>query len=138
MKLHFITFVMIAATTVLTGCQTSTLKPLSEDTATATVVHPIFFGATRITVTLDGRTFTGVAGELHEDVTGEQALRFDWQPRRKRISVRRKLNVFFGATTLTSDDGEKLACDHLKYVDEWRLRCKIDGGKEVALYRVKS
>ena len=128
---------LIGATGLLIGCQTSTLKPELGNLATATVQHPLFFGATHITVNLDGKIYTGVAGELHEDTTGEQALRFGWQPK-QRVSVRHKLRYFFGTTSLTSDDGGKLACDHLKYVDEWRLRCKIGEGKEIALYRVES
>lgn len=138
MRTRLIVVVLLAASGLLAGCQTSILKPESGNSATATVEHPIFFGQTHIAVTLDGKTYTGVAGESQEDITGEQALRFGWQPEHKHRSVRHKLRFFFGTTILTEDGGEKLVCDYLKYVDEWRLRCKIGEGKEIALYRVES
>ena len=55
----------------------------------------------------------------------------------KHPFIKQEMRFYFGTTTLTADDGAKLACDHLKHGDDWRLRCKIGDGKEIALYRVK-
>lgn len=137
MKTRLIVFVLIAATGLLAGCQTSILKPESGNTASAIVEHPILLGTTHITVTLDGKLYTGVAGELHKDATGEQALRFGWQPKHKHFRIKQEMEFYFGTTTLTTADGEKLDCDHLKHGDDWRLRCKLGDANEVALYRVK-
>lgn len=138
MKTRLIVFALIAASCLLGGCQTSVLKPEAGNTATATVEHPIFFGTTHITVILDGKTYVGVAGELHKDATGEQALRFGWQPKHKHFMIKQEMEFYFGSIILMADDGKKLACDYLNHGDDWRLRCKIGDGKEIALYRVKS
>ncbi len=61
MRTRLIVVVLLAASGLLAGCQTSILKPESGNSATATVEHPIFFGQTHIAVTLDGKTYTGVA-----------------------------------------------------------------------------
>ncbi|MFY9327210.1 MAG: hypothetical protein WAO76_04205 [Georgfuchsia sp.] len=137
MKTRLIVLTLIVAAGLLAACQTSILKPESGNQVTATVEHPILFGMTHITVTLDGKTYTGVAGELREDVTGEQALRFGWAPEHKHLFIKQKMRFRFGTATLTTVNGEQLNCDYLQHGDDWRLRCKIGDGKEFALYRVK-
>jgi hypothetical protein len=128
---------MVFATLGLGGCQTSLLKPMSGNSAFATVKYPIFVGDTQITVSLDGKTYAGIAGEFRNDTTGEQALRFGWKPNHKHRNIKQEMLFLFGTTTLTAVDGEKLICDHLKHGDDWRLRCNSVEGKEMALYRVK-
>jgi len=44
------------------------------------------------------------------------------------------MNFLFGSTTLAANDGMLLACDHLNHGDDWRLRCLIAQGNELALY----
>lgn len=51
-------------------------------------------------------------GTLREYITGEQALRFGWQPRKPK-STRLKLQYLLGTTVLTGEGGDKLACIHL-------------------------
>lgn len=123
----------------LASCaQTSTLKPVSGNTASATVESPLLFmGTARLTVVLGGATYTGAAGELIKETTGKQALRFGWDPAHKHPNIKQEMEFFFGSTTLTSADGAKLDCDHLRHGDDWRLRCKKPGGGEVALQRVR-
>ncbi|TBR11099.1 MAG: hypothetical protein EPO47_02520 [Rugosibacter sp.] len=137
MKFRLIVLVLVVASGFLSGCQTSILKPESGKTATATVEYPILFGTTHIAVTLDGKTYTGVAGELHEDIGGEQALRFGWQPKHKHYFIKQEMEFFYGDTTLSADGAETLPCDYLKHGDDWRLRCKVGDGKEISLYPVK-
>ncbi len=129
--------IMVFATVALGGCQTSILKPMSDTSTFATVKYPIFVGDTQITVSHDGKIYNGIAGVLHNDMTGEQALRFGWEPNHKHRNIKQEMLFLFGETTLTADDGEKLICDHLKHGDDWRLRCNMVGGKEMVLYRVK-
>ena len=123
----------------LTGCtQALLLKPVSGNTASATVESPpLYFGTARLTVVLGGTTYTGAAGELHQETTGEQALRFGWDPAHKHPHIKQEMKFLFGSTTLTSADGAKLDCDHLHHGDDWRLRCKKPGGGKVALQRVR-
>jgi len=129
--------VLVFATVGLGGCQTSLLKPMSGTSAFATVKYPIFLGDTQIAVTIDGKAYTGIAGELHKDTTSEQALRLGAEPNHRHRNIKQEMLFLFGTTTLTADDGEKLICDHLKHGDDWRLRCNTVGGKEIVLYRVK-
>lgn len=142
MKTRLSMLATFTAIGLLTGCQTATIKP--EPISAATVDEPLFSGATRISVKLDEKTFTGVAGELHPETSREQALRFGWQPKHKhypedynphKTGIRDKWGYYFGSTIVTTADGEKLACDHLKHAGIWRLLCKSSDGKELALYR---
>ncbi len=127
--------VMILA---LTGCaQTSLLKPASGNGASATVENPIVLGRARLAVVLDGKTYTGVAGESRKEATGEQALRFGWNPEHKHRWIRQEMAFLFSSTVLAATDGATLTCDHLQHGDDWRLRCKRPSGGEVALQRVR-
>ncbi len=123
----------------LAGCtQTSLLKPVSGTTATAIVESPpLYMGTARIIVMLGGKTYSGAAGPLHLDSTGEQALRFGWDPAHKHPHIKQEMDFLIGSTTLTSADGATLDCDHLRHGDDWRLRCKKPGGGEVELQRVR-
>lgn len=136
MKLAMLAVAMVVTTGGLAGCQTSLLKPVSGNTASATVKYPILIGATQITVSLDGKAYAGVAGELHRDTTGEQALRFGWEPGHRHPHIKQEMKFLFGTATLTAADGSKLVCDHLQHGDDWRLRCKTAEGREIALNRV--
>lgn len=78
MKTTLASLALIAKTAGLAGCQTSLLKPMSGNSASATVKYPILWGATQIIVMIDSKTYTGVTGELHDETTGEQARRFGW------------------------------------------------------------
>ncbi len=137
MKTALATLALIAATVGLTGCQTSLLKPMSGNAASATVKYPILWGATQITVMIDSKTYTGVAGELYDETTDEKARRFGWESSHEHPNIKQEMKFLYGSTTLTANNGEKLACDHLKHGDDWRLRCKTADGKEIALYRIK-
>lgn len=123
----------------LAGCaQTSLLKPASGNTASATVESPpLYFGTARLAVALGGKTYTGATGELHQETTGEQALRFGWDPAHRHPNIKQEMKFLFGSTTLTSADGATLDCDHLRHGDDWRLRCNKPGGGDVALQRVR-
>lgn len=137
MKTALTALALVAATVGLAGCQTSLLKPMSGKATSATVKYPILWGDTQITVSLDGKTYTGLAGELHDETTGEQARRFGWEPSHVHRNIKQEMKFLFGSTTLTTNGGDKLVCDHLKHGDDWRLCCKTVNGKEIALYRVK-
>ncbi len=137
MKTALTTLALVATIVGLAGCQTSLLKPMSGNSASATVKYPILWGPTQITVMLDSKTYTGVSGELHDETTDEQVRRFEWAPYHKHPNIKQEMKFLFGSTTLTADDGQGLSCDHLKHGDDWRLRCKTADGKEIALYRVK-
>lgn len=137
MKTALATLALVAATAGLTGCQTSLLKPMSGNSASATVKYSLLWGDTQITVSLDGKTYSGIAGKLHNETTGEQALRFGWEPGHQHRRIKQEVNFYFGTATLAADNGEKLVCDHLKHGDDWRLRCKAVNDKEIALYRIK-
>ena len=137
MKTALAALTLIAASAGLAGCQTSLLKPMSGNSASATVTYPILWGATQIAVVLDNKEYTGVAGELNDETTDEQVRRFEWAPDHKHPNIKQEMSFVFGSTTLTAGDGEKLSCDHLKHGDDWRLRCKTVNGKEIVLYRVK-
>lgn len=137
MQTRLIVLALIAATGLLAGCQTSILRPESSNSASAIVDDPVLFGSPHFTVTLDGKTYTGVASELRKDQGGEQALRFGWQPEHTHFLTKGKMGFYFGTTTLTTVGGEKLICDHLNHGDDWRLRCMLGDGNEIALYRVK-
>lgn len=76
MKTALTTLALVVTTVGLAGCQTSLLRLLSGNSASATVKYPILWGATQITVSLDSKTYAGVAGELHNEITNEQAHRF--------------------------------------------------------------
>lgn len=137
MKTALVALTLVAASTGLTGCQTSFLKPMSGNSASATVKYPIFWGNTQIAVALDNRIYTGVAGELNDETTDDQVRRFGWAPTHEHPNIKQEMSFLFGSTTLTAGDGEKISCDHLKHGDDWRLRCKTVNGREIALYRVK-
>lgn len=137
MKTALAALTLVAASAALTGCQTSFLKPMSGNSASATVKYPILWGATQITVALDNRIYTGVAGELHDETTNEQARRFEWAPGHEHPNIKQEMSFLYGSTTLTAGDGEKLSCDHLKHGDDWRLRCKTAQSNEIKFYRVK-
>lgn len=138
MKAPLRKLVLAAAAGVLGGCaQTSLLRSPTDNGASATIVDPILPGAARITVVLDGKTYSGVEGEAHEDRSGEQALRFGWKPTHRHPNIKQEMDFFFGSTTLTASDGSKLLCDHLHHGDDWRLRCRTPGGAEVPLRRLK-
>ncbi len=134
MKITFPTLALVAMTGVLTGCQTFLLKPESGNMAFATIEHPVFWGNTRITVSLDGKSYAGIAGELKNETTGEQAKRFGWKLDHKHPNIKQEVNFLFGSTTLAAGDGMLLACDHLNHGDDWRLRCLTAQGNELALY----
>ena len=136
MKAVFTTLALVIATGLLTGCQTSLLKPEQGSTAYATVIHPIFWGATRITVTLNGMTYAGVANESSHDISGEQAIQFGWQSDHRHPNIRQEMRFLLGETTLTANDGANLACSHLRHGDDWRLRCKTAQSNEITFYRV--
>jgi len=137
MKTALAALTLIAASAGLAGCQTSLLKPMLGNSASATVKYPILWGTTQITVVLDNRIYTGVAGELNDETTDEQVSRFEWAPEHEHPNIKQEMSFLFGSTTLTAVDGEKLTCDHLKHGDDWRLRCKTVNGEEIALYRAK-
>ena len=84
-----------------------------------------------------GKTYAGVAGEARKDTTGEQALRFGWDPAHKHPHIKQEMDFLFGSTILTAPDGTQLACDHLRHGDDWRLRCKRPDSKEVVMRRVR-
>ena len=88
-------------------------------------------------MSLGGKLYTGVVGELQRDTSGEQALRFGWAPGHKHPFIKQEMKFLYGTTILTAADGSRLSCDHLQHGDDWRLRCKTAGGEEIALYRVK-
>ena len=122
----------------LTGCaQTSVLKSAPGDAASATVGNPIVLGRAHLAVVLDGKTYTGVAGESRMETTGEQSVRFGWNPAHKHQRIRQQTAFLFGSTILTASDGATLTCDHLQHGDDWRLRCKRPSGGEVAFQRAK-
>ena len=122
----------------LAGCaQTSLLKSASGDGASATVENPILLGTARLSVVLDGKTYTGPAGEARKETSGEQARRFGWDPEHKHPHIKQEMKFLFGSTTLTAADGARLECNHLQHGDDWRLRCKRAGGGEVHLQRVR-
>ncbi len=132
------TLVLGVVILAMTGCaQTSLLKPVSGNGASATVENPIILGRARLTVVLDGNTYTGVAGESRKEATGEQWLRFGWNPAHKHQWIKQEMAFLFGSTILTATDGATLTCDHLQHGDDWRLRCKRPSGGEVALQRAK-
>lgn len=122
---------------VLPGCTpTLLLKPVPDDSASATVESPpLYFGTARLTVVLDGKRYAGAAGELREDKSGMQARRFGWRPGHKHPNIRQEIKFLFGSSVLTAADGTQLECDHLRHGDDWRLRCKRPGGGEVQLQR---
>ncbi|MBI4291856.1 MAG: hypothetical protein HY661_10285 [Betaproteobacteria bacterium] len=130
---------LLVASLALTACtQTSLLKPESGNTASAIVESlPVLFGTARFAVSLDEKTFTGAAGELHEDTTGDQAGRFGWDPSHKHPHIKQEMKFLYGSTTLTAVDGDKLECDHLRHGDDWRLRCKRPGAGDIQLRRVR-
>lgn len=128
----------LAVLLALAACtQTSLLRPASGDGASATVVNPILLGTAQLSVVLDGKTYTGLAGEARHDTTGEQARRFGWDPEHKHPHIKQEMKFLFGSTALMAADGTKLECEHLRHGDDWRLRCKTAEGKDIALYRVK-
>ncbi len=137
MKTAFSALVLVVTTGMLTGCQTFLLKPESGDMAFATIEHPVFWGNTRITVSLDGKSFSGIAGELKNETTGEQAKRFGWKLDHKHPNIKQEVNFFFGSTILASGDGMLLACDHLSHGSDWRLSCTTSHKREIALYPMK-
>jgi len=138
MKTASIALILAAAMGGLAGCtQTSQLKPVSGNAASATVESPILAGTARITVSLDGKTYVGVAGEARKDTTGEQALQFGWDPAHMHPHIKQEMDFLFGSTILKAPDGTQLACDHLRHGDDWRLRCKRPDSGEVVLQRVR-
>lgn len=137
MKFSFAALTLAVTAGLLTGCQTFLLKPASGNIAFATIEHPVFWGDTRITVSVDGKSFTGIAGKLRNDSTGDLAKRFGWKLDHKHPNIKQEVNFLFGSTTLVASDGMLIACDHLKHGDDWRLRCQTAQGKEVTLYPFK-
>lgn len=131
MKTKSSSYVTIAVSLLLAACaETSTLKPTSSTSASATVENPIVFGKASLSVVLDGQTYTGQAGESRNDSSGDQARRFGWNPEHKHPHIKQEMNFLFGTTTLRTADGGQLHCDHLQHGDDWRLRCKkADGGE---------
>ena len=137
MKTASIALLLAAATAGLSGCtQTSLLKPVAGNAAFATVASPILSGTARITVSLDGKAYSGMAGKAQKDTTGDQALRFGWDPAHKHPHIKQEMDFLFGSTILTAPDGSQLACDHLRHGDDWRLRCKRPDSGEIVLQRV--
>lgn len=137
MKFAFTALTLAVTAGLLTGCQTFLLKPASGNIAFATVEHPVFWGNTRITVSVDGKSFTGVANESSIDISGEQAIQFGWQPDHRHPNIKQEMRFLLGETILTTNDGAKLACSHLQHGDDWRLRCKTAQSNEIAFYRIK-
>lgn len=136
MKIASIALALAVATGGLSGCtQTALLKPVSGNAASAIVESPILAGTARITVSLDGKTYSGMAGKAQKDTTGEQALRFGWDPAHKHPHIKQEMDFLFGSTILTAPDGTQLACDHLRHGDDWRLRWKRPDSGEVVLQR---
>lgn len=137
MKTTLTTLALVATTGLLTGCQTSLLKPEPGSTASATVIHPILWGATRITVFLNGKTYTGVANESSIEISGEQATQFGWQSDHSHRNIKQEVRFLLGETTLNANDGAKLTCSHLQHGDNWRLRCKTAQSNEIKFYRME-
>lgn len=139
MKCTKYSLTLLVASLTLAACtQTSLLKPESGNAASATVESlPVLFGTARFAVSLDGKTFTGAAGELHEDTTGDQARRFGWAPAHEHPNIKQEMKFLFGSTTLTAANGDKLECDHLRHGDDWRLRCKTPSDGDIQLQRVR-
>ena len=130
------TLVLGVAFLALTGCaQTSLLKAASGNGASAAVENPVILGRARLAVVLDGKTYSGVAGESRKETSGEQALRFGWTPEHRHRWIKQEMTFLFGSTILAATDGAALSCDHLQHGDDWRLRCKGPGGREVFLQR---
>jgi hypothetical protein len=129
---------MFAAVPALVACtQTSLLKPVSGNSASATVESlPVLFGTAHISVSMDGKMYVGDAGGLAEDETGKQARRFGWEPAHKHPNIKQEMKFLYGSTSLTAVDGDKLECDHLRHGDDWRLLCKRPGNGEVTFQRV--
>ena len=110
------------------------------DVAASGRVENNHIGGTRIYVTLDNKSYSGTAGELVEDVTGEQLKRFSWEnvhSVHNHSRIRQKSRILYGVTTLTAADGALLACEHLRHGGVWRLLCKTADGKDILLSRVK-
>ncbi len=137
MKTAFSTLILVATAGLLAGCQTSMLKPESGNATLATVKHPIFWGDTRITVLHNGKSYTGVAGELIDETTDERADSFGWKPGHRHPNIKQEMKFQFGTTTLTANDGTLLVCAHMKHGDNWRLRCSTTLGEEIKLYPFK-
>ncbi len=85
---------------------------------------------------LDGKTYNGVAGKSRKEATGEQTLRFGWNPEHKHWWIRQEMTFVFGSTILAATDGATLTCDHLQHGDDWRLRCNRPSCSEVSLQRL--
>lgn len=131
-------FMALVLATALGGCaQTSLLRSPLDNRASAIVEDPILPGEAQITVVFDGKAYSGVEGESHEDTTGEQALRFGWKPGHEHPNIKQEVDFFFGSTTLVASDGSRLSCDYLHHGDDWRLLCKTPDRGEVALRRIE-
>ncbi len=116
----------------LTGCQqTLKLKPDSSIDASAIVTSQILHDSAQISVLLDRKIYSGQVIKPSKQATDEQAVQFGWQPGHKHRNIKQEVLFFFGTTTLNSDDGATLTCDHLKHGDNWRLRCIANAGKIV-------
>lgn len=137
MKSALLAIALAVAAGGLAACQTSQLKPLSGNSTSAIVEYPILVGRTHITVSLGGKEYTGLVGDLQRDTSGEQARRFGWAPGHKHPFIKQEMKFLYGTTILTAADGSRLSCDHLQHGDDWRLRCKTAAGEEIALNRVK-
>lgn len=132
------TLVLGTVMLAFTGCaQTSLLRSALGNGASATVENPIVLGRALFSVVLDGKTYTGVAGEARKETTDEQSLRFGWKPGHRHPNVKQEMAFHFGSTNLVAPDGATLTCDHLQHGDDWRLRCKRPSGGEVELQRVR-
>lgn len=83
-------FMILALAAAISGCaQTSLLRSPSDSQVSATVEDPILPGEAQITVVFGGKAYSGVEGDSHEDTTGEQALRFGWNPASQCPTFRR-------------------------------------------------
>jgi len=136
MKTTLATLALVVATGLLTGCQTSLLKPEQGSTAYAAVIYPIFWGATRIEVTLNGKIYKGVANESSIEISGQQAIQFGWQSNHNHPYIKKEMRFLLGETTLDASDGAKLTCSHLQHGDNWLLRCKTTQSDEIKFYRM--
>lgn len=125
--------ILIAGLGLLSGCQTLNLATTSESGTSAIVTDPVLFGDSRITVSIDKKTYQGPAGALSEIAAGEITKEFGWNPDHNHRNIRQEMDFLFGATTLVADDATTIQCKHLKHGSDWRLLCTNPKGQQTGL-----
>ncbi len=129
---------MLATALMASGCTTTqNLRAITGESAHGTVVQGTT-GRPVITAIIDGTAYTAPAGPTIKDVQGQYAERLGWKPDRKIPHVRPGQKIYYGSTTLLSNAGQRLPCEHLNQGNDWRLNCLTDDGREVRLDRVKT